>query len=788
MSAVWYVDGTTETAPGPEMTEKASFGTLLKHYRQVAGLSQEALAARAGLSARAISDLERGVYRTPRYDTLELLSSALSLSSQQHALLQAAARPELAAPEGAPPASPSRTLPLPPTRLVGRSHERSAALALVRQGDTRLLTLTGPSGAGKTRLALQLAWDLAPEFAGVVYVPLAPIRDPALVPGTLAQALGLREQGSGPVSEQVRAFLCDKHWLLVLDNVEQVLDSASFLADLLSSCPRVYLLVTSRMPLHLRAERELPLGPLPLEDAVALFRERAQATRPAPTYDEGEVAAICEQVDRLPLAIELAAMHVKALSLSELRARLDHRLALLRGGARDLPARQQTMEDAIDWSYELLSEQQKCCFRALGVFVGGWSLEAAEAVAWDQSEAAAEESILTVAALVDASLIQAETSVHGAARFGMLELIREYALRRLEAAGEAEVCRRRHAAYYTRLAETVMAHFGPEPGTRAPGFVPALAQELLNARAALAWAEDREEAELGLRLTGFARLWHVRGQMSEAEGWFERMLALDLRARQQGKPAAPLTVRIQRLYGLARTMIRHGRVEARAEAAASEALRLAGEIGDQDGISSALATLGMIHQANDKLEEAEAAFAESYAHAGLIGHAGLLSRALFHRAEVAALRGDVERATSLLAQARAKAESVGMTWDIPIFAALLGRLALQRHDYMEARARYREALSLYRAFGSPTYVAACLEGFAATVCAEGHYALAARMEGVAAALREQTQTPRGPTESQGFEQVVARARAALGERVFEREWSVGKTLTLEQAIEVALMA
>jgi predicted ATPase/DNA-binding XRE family transcriptional regulator len=767
------------------MTENTSFSTLLKRYRQVAGLSQEALAARSGLSARAISDLERGINRTPRYDTLELLCSALSLSSQQHSLLQAAARPEVAAFVDAPPGPPSPNLPLPPTRLVGRERERTHALALLRRNDTHLLTLTGSSGIGKTRLALQLAWDLAPDFAdGAVYVPLAPIRDAALVPSVVAQMLGLREQVNSSLEEQVGAFLHNKHLLLVIDNVEQVLDSASFVAVLLASCPRLFVLVTSRRPLHLRAEQELLLAPLPLEDAVTLFRERAQAVRPTRAYAEREVAAICEQVDRLPLAIELAAMHVNILSLPELRERLTHRLALLRRGARDLPPRQQTMEDAIAWSYELLTEEQQRCFRALGVFVGGWTFEAAEAICRTEGVEVAGETILMLAALVDASLVQTEALVGDTVRFGMLEMIRDYALEQLRAEGEEEQCRRRHAAYYARLAEAVMAYFGPEQGERDARF--ALVQELPNARGALQWAEERREAELGLRLTGFARLWHVRGQMSEAESWLERMLELDSWARERGEHTAPLTLRIERLYGLGRTLVRQGKVERGAEAYTQEALQLAQLSGDQNGISNAYATLGMIAQSSGKLDEAKAAFAESYTYARLIEQSGLMGRALFGLADLARMRGDVAEANGLLEEALAIAQASGMTWDIAIYTTLLGHLACQQKLYDLAKERYREALELYRTFSSPTYAAWCLEGYAAAFCAEGHYEQATRLCAEAAALRERTQTPLPPAERDAFEQTVTSARAALGEEIFAREWAAGSALTRDEAFDDAL--
>lgn len=762
------------------MAERANLGAVLKRYRMAAGLSQEALAARSGLSARAISDLERDLHRTPHAATLDLLSTALSLSAQQRAVLLAAAHPELdsaTTPTGAYP----KSLPLPPTALIGRERECDQALSLLRHSQGRLLTLTGPSGVGKTRLALQLAHELTSAFAdGATLVSLAPIRDAALVPSVIAQALGLHEQADISLAEQVCSYLQGKQLLLVLDNFEHLLEVAPFVADLLARCSQVVVLVTSRMPLRLRAERTLPLAPLSLAVAVTLFRERVQAVQPDGAYDGPEVTAICECLDCLPLAIELAAARAKALSIPELLANLTRRLALLREGARDLPARQRTMADAIGWSYELLTEAQQRCFRALGVFAGGWTLEAATAVCWRDEEAAPSDAILTLAALVDASLIQAEIPANGAARFRMLELIHEYAVERLRDAGEEEIRRRYHTTYYARLADMAVTAGMRQSAGDTPLFL-----ELPNARAALEWAEKRHEAELGLRLTGFARLWHIRGQIGEAEQWLERMLALDAQMREQGEPVAPLTLRIERLYGLGRVLLTYGKLE-RAGAAATEAIRLAQRISDEPGMSAAFATLGMIAQASGKLEQATAAFTESYAHARLAEQNGLGSHALTHLAELARLGGDTARAYMLLEEALVGAHASGNSWDIAIITTLLGQLAHQQGRYAQARARYRESLPFFHTFGSPTFTAWCLESCAATLCAEKQYARATRLCAVAAALREQAQTPLPPAEREAFDHVVTTTRALLGESAFHAEWAMGATLSQDEAIATAL--
>ncbi len=769
------------------MRDQTSLSLLLKRYRVTAGLSQEALAQRASLSARAISDLERGLHRVPHTATLDLLATALALSPSQRVLLLAAARPDLATLAHEPDQAASTDflwrLPVPLTPLIGREREYKQGLVLLSEGAARLVTVTGPGGVGKTRLALQIAHGSSHMFRdGAVFVDLADIRDATLVPNVIAQELRLREKSDTPLEQQIRACLQEKHILLLLDNFEHVSDAALFLADLLAWCPHVAALVTSRSPLRLRGEYLVPLTALVLEDAVALFCDRAHAVRPALNVAVSDAAKLCERVDCMPLAIELLAGQVMALSLSEILEQLDQHMALTLEGARDLPDRQRTMAAAIGWSYELLSPAQRQCFRSLGVFVGGATLDAAQAVCWEDHTMTNAETLLTMAALVDASLVQVEATREGRTRFYLLDLMREYALERLRAEGEEEICRRRHATYCAMLAQSLLSvGFGRGHDAEL------LDQELPNARAALEWALERRDAEIGLRLAGFCRIWFIRGVAGETDYWFSAMLALDAEARAAGAPASPPALRVQMLYGYGRTLINYGRIE-QAEVFAQEAVVLARQIGDHDGLSNALATVGMIAQAKGDLEQATTVFTESVAQADPATNNEARYRALYLLAEVARHQGELDKAYGLLEQALAGAEAADNAWDGAIMITMLARLERQQQDNDQARRHFLESLARFHAFNSVAFFAWCLEGYCGLLCAEEDYARAARLSAAAATLRLHAHAPLPAAEREAFEHTLSRACDALSQTGFDEEWAAGSSLTMTAALDEAVMS
>lgn len=543
-------------AENQEAQSDTSFGDLVRAYRRAAGWTQEELAERTGLSVRGISNIEGPARHTPRRDTVQLLANALGIEGEVREDFLKVARPAQRDLESH--TQSVGNLPRPATSFVGRRKEIAALDERLRSAATRLLTLTGPGGSGKTRLSIEVARGLHDEFVdGVVFVSLAPLRDPGLVPAAISAALGIGEQeGENPVDKLVR-YLREKRTLLLLDNFEHLLDASHVLGSLVQSCPSLCLLVTSRGILHLSSEHVFEVPPLAMPDsallseigtvsqheAVALFVERATAVVATFSINDSNaqaVVAICHQVDGLPLAIELAAARARLFSPEVLLTRLRGRdagnlvgssLQTLTGGPRDLPTRQQTLRATIDWSYDLLNEAEQALFRRLAVFAGGCTIAAIEAICNSVSDL--EPDVVDgLSSLVNGSLVRRgnETvpSRHGSypeARFGMLETIREYAMERLELRGEADEIQRRHATYFTQVAERGSAEREVQIKLE---WLDYLEAENGNLRAALQWIVQRREVKLGLRLAvALGQFWEMRDHIAEGRRWLEEILSID---------------------------------------------------------------------------------------------------------------------------------------------------------------------------------------------------------------------------------------------------------------------
>jgi predicted ATPase len=495
----------------------SGFGDILRRYRVAAGLTQEALAERAAMSARGISDLERGVRTHPYPATVRRLAEALALSDAHRTVLERAATRI-----GAEPSGPVGALPTPLSSFVGREQQ----VAVVRKvlAVERLVTLLGPGGIGKTRLAIEAAAGAGGAFAdGVVFVALANVRDPGLVVGAVAEALGIQEMGSRPLTDRVRSRLRTAHTLVLLDNFEHVLPAADAVGALLADCPRLHLLVTSRVPLRLAGERELPVPPLALPDvhrmpppeqlssyeAVRLFLERAQAAPAA--EDAAAIAEICIRLERAPARPRARRVAPAGALPPDAPGTPGPALPLLVGGPRDMPARQRTLTATITWSHDLLDAAEQRLFRRIAVFVGGFTLDAAEAVCGD---AELGPAVLDgIESLLEKSLV----GRHGGARLRLLETVREYAVERASAAGELAELRRRHAAYYLGVAEA--AEFA---SVDAPSWLQRLEVEHNNLRAALRWALEHEPStalRLGSAIWRFlVRAWSPDRRRSLAGG------------------------------------------------------------------------------------------------------------------------------------------------------------------------------------------------------------------------------------------------------------------------------
>jgi predicted ATPase/DNA-binding CsgD family transcriptional regulator len=558
------------------------------------------------------------------------------------------------------------TLPVASTPLIGRSRETRKIVRALQRSETRLLTLTGPPGVGKTRLALAAAAVVEPGFqSGVIFVNLAPLRDSGLFEHTLIQLLSLRRFPARPPVERLTRHLANRHVLLVLDNFEQVIAARSSVATLIESCPRLHVLVTSREALDLAAEQELPIDPLTVPDlddasnpaivaratSVALFVTRARSVQPRFALSRANarsLADICRRLDGLPLAIELAAARVKVLSPEAILTRLSHRLPLLVTRAADRPGRHQTLRAAIAWSEDLLERDERTVFRRLAVFSGGFTLDAAQAVAATHGP---DDTLAMITSLVNKSLLRHEPTRTGEPRFGMLETVREYAWGQLPAPGEADATRDRHLAYFVGLAERASALFNSQ---QAHQWFATMEEEYENFRAALGWAADKADTDADLRLaSAMCRFWFFRGNVGEGYKWVDAALA----RRRDASPA----LRARLLHGAA-AMNKWD--EARAVALDQESLALARRVGDRETIARCLLNLG-VGQLDRDPERAGALLAESLGVSRGIDvddKLRVIGQTLHALAVVAQAQGDLLRAARLYGCAEATLEPFGIPY------------------------------------------------------------------------------------------------------------------------------
>jgi predicted ATPase/serine/threonine protein kinase len=724
-------------------------------------------------------------------------------------------------------------LPVPRTAFIGREPEAEALLQLLSREDVRLVTLTGPGGIGKTRLALQVTGDIAGQFpGGVCFVALSSVQEPGLIASTIAQAAGVSETGNQTLQETLKEYVSglSHPMLLVLDNFEHLVTGAPVIADLLTTGPKLKAVVTSQAPLHVYGEHEFPVPPLALPDlqalpsveelsrlpAVALFVERARAVKRefALTKENAPaVAAICSRLDGLPLAIELAAARIKLLSPSAMLARLESRLNLLTGGALDLPTRQQTLRSTVDWSYSLLNASEQTLFRRLSVFSGGCTLEGVEAVC-DTKGDLGLDVLNGMASMVDKSLVQQAEQADNETRFSLLSTIREYALERLAESEDEPATRRAHAAYYLVLAEE-----GAEDAGIRPEWLDRFEVEHDNFRLALDYLIKTSNADWGLRLgAALFHFWETREHLTEGRDAIAKLLALE------GSAARP-KLRARLLFAAGVLAAEQGD-DTSARLLLEESLESCLDLNDNRGVAVALNALAVSARDRGELAAATLLFERCVAIWKDLGDSADIARALSNLANVMKLQGEYARASSLydecLTMFRKAKDERGVAWTLNY----QGDVAREKSDFVaarsfceqslaafrqlrdgwgiastlsdlaglcsdqacnaEARRLYGQSVKLFQELGHKRGIARVLECLAADAAAQSNSELSLHLAGAAAALRHRLGTPLTPAEQPRLEKALEFARRTLGNAAGLTAWMEGWGMPVDQALEEAL--
>jgi predicted ATPase len=724
-------------------------------------------------------------------------------------------------------------LPVQRTAFIGREHEAATLGELLGRVDVRLVTVTGPGGIGKTRLALQVASRIADQFpGGVCFVALSPVGEPSLIAATIAQAAGVRETANHSPQDSLKDYLSglDQPMLLLLDNFEHLVSAAPLVAQLLTAGPKLKVVVTSQAPLHIYGEREFPVPPLALPDpkaipplevlsrlpAIALFVERAQAMKHefALTKENASaVTAICARLDGLPLAIELAAARIKLLSPAAMLARLESRLSLLTGGARDLPTRQQTLRGTVDWSYGLLNPAEQTLFRRLSVFAGGCTLEGVEAVC-DTKGDLGLDALDGMTSMVDKSLAQQVEPLKTETRFFVLSTIREYALERLAESNDESVTRRAHAAYYLVLAEE-----GAEDAVAQPEWLDRFEVEHDNFRMAIDYLIKTGDAAWGLRLgAALFRFWETREHLTEGRNAIARLLALEgAKARSKLRAhllfAAAVLASEQGDYGSAQKLDEesletcvelndhrgvavalnalavNARDRGELAVAASLLERCAAiwkDLGDSAGTARALSNLAGTLKSQGEYTRASSLYEECLTIFRELGDGAGVAWMLNYLGDVAREKADFAAARSLCEQSLAAFRRLADDWGVASVLSDLASLSCDQGDNAAARRLYGESIKMFQELGHKRGIAGVLEHLAASAAAQSNAEQSLRMAGAAAALRQRLGTPLSPAKQAQLEKALEFARRTLGNARGLTAWMEGWAMPVEQAVQEAL--